>query len=340
MISSAQGWPIWQGTFLPFGYEYNPQLTANHYKFAGYEHDDESGLENANDRQYGSQWARFTSPDPVSGSITNPQTLNKYVYSINSPLKYADPSGANAVNEFQLGGEGSTSWSDFGNPGGGGGVDDWGSGWEGGDLGPTTWDSNLISPGWGYAASSDIQQAAGAYVASVNYTNEEISINNGDVLQRGPGGTYYNPDMAGAAAAELAFANGAANNSAGATDNHEYASNVYQTDKGTYGYTSLQRGPECAQGCKWIPSFSTPVNTSLVGSAHNHPAGGFGDTSFSVADIDTFTSNRIDGYLGTSPGDRVVKFDFSLNGPFLQSNGKPPICVLTGASKVDIPTCN
>lgn len=36
---------------------------------------------------------RFLSPDSVSGSILNPQTLNLYVYVMNNPLKYNDPTG-------------------------------------------------------------------------------------------------------------------------------------------------------------------------------------------------------------------------------------------------------
>jgi hypothetical protein len=50
-------------------------------------------LENANDRQYGSQWARFTSPDPMAGFISDPQTLNRYSYLENSPLTGRDPTG-------------------------------------------------------------------------------------------------------------------------------------------------------------------------------------------------------------------------------------------------------
>ncbi len=79
---------------MPFGYEYNAQATVSAYKFAGYEHDAESGLENANLRQLSSQLARFTSPDPLSGSISDPQSLNRYAYARNNPLKFVDPSGA------------------------------------------------------------------------------------------------------------------------------------------------------------------------------------------------------------------------------------------------------
>ena len=42
LMTSAQGWPIWQGTFLPFGEEYNPQISTNHYKYGGHERDSET----------------------------------------------------------------------------------------------------------------------------------------------------------------------------------------------------------------------------------------------------------------------------------------------------------
>jgi hypothetical protein len=36
---------------------------------------------------------RFTSPDPVAGSIFNPQSLNMYAYVWNNPLRLTDPTG-------------------------------------------------------------------------------------------------------------------------------------------------------------------------------------------------------------------------------------------------------
>jgi len=36
---------------------------------------------------------RFMSPDPVAGNRANPQSLNRYTYALNNPLKYIDPTG-------------------------------------------------------------------------------------------------------------------------------------------------------------------------------------------------------------------------------------------------------
>src|SRR5712671_5956685 len=45
LLTNGNGYPVWQGTFLPFGEEYNPQITDNHYKFTGKERDNETGLD-------------------------------------------------------------------------------------------------------------------------------------------------------------------------------------------------------------------------------------------------------------------------------------------------------
>jgi len=43
---------------------------------------------------------RFTSPDPISGTvlhILNPQRWNMYAYALNNPLTYTDPDGRDAI---------------------------------------------------------------------------------------------------------------------------------------------------------------------------------------------------------------------------------------------------
>src|SRR5258708_32050050 len=35
LMTSDGGWPVWQGTFLPYGEEYKPPITTHHYKFTG-----------------------------------------------------------------------------------------------------------------------------------------------------------------------------------------------------------------------------------------------------------------------------------------------------------------
>ncbi len=65
----------------------------NDYKFTGKELDDETGLYYYGARYYDADLSRFVSRDTWAGIPTNPQTLNKYSYVKNNPLKYVDPSG-------------------------------------------------------------------------------------------------------------------------------------------------------------------------------------------------------------------------------------------------------
>jgi RHS repeat-associated protein len=54
-----------------------------------------SGTEHAQFRQYDSTVGIWMSPDPYLGSydLTNPQSLNRYIYALNNPLSLVDPFG-------------------------------------------------------------------------------------------------------------------------------------------------------------------------------------------------------------------------------------------------------
>jgi hypothetical protein len=58
-------------------------------------------LDFAEARYYNNQHGRFTAVDPLlaSGKSANPQTFNRYVYVMNSPLKFTDPSGMQAGSQ-------------------------------------------------------------------------------------------------------------------------------------------------------------------------------------------------------------------------------------------------
>lgn len=82
--------------FLPFGEE----LTRANYgndsvrqKFTGYERDNETGLDFAQARMYANRFGRFVGIDPVGPNLKNPQTLNRYQYCFNNPIRCFDKSG-------------------------------------------------------------------------------------------------------------------------------------------------------------------------------------------------------------------------------------------------------
>ncbi|MBI4743527.1 MAG: hypothetical protein HY776_01665 [Actinobacteria bacterium] len=55
--------------------------------------DDESGLYYFGTRYYDSETGRFITKDPDGGDVTDPQSLNPYVYVRNNPVNLVDPDG-------------------------------------------------------------------------------------------------------------------------------------------------------------------------------------------------------------------------------------------------------
>jgi RHS repeat-associated protein len=62
-------------------------------KFTGKERDSETGLDFFGARYYSGAQGRFTSVDPLGGELANPQSLNRYTYALNNPLRFTDPTG-------------------------------------------------------------------------------------------------------------------------------------------------------------------------------------------------------------------------------------------------------
>jgi RHS repeat-associated protein len=78
-------------TYLPFG-ETSTEQGSEHYLFNGKEQDT-TGLHYYGARYYDSDVGRFITKDPLQGRQTNPQSLNRYTYCLNNPLKIIDPWG-------------------------------------------------------------------------------------------------------------------------------------------------------------------------------------------------------------------------------------------------------
>jgi RHS repeat-associated protein len=99
--------------YLPFGEEIAPSIGGRSavpgydlndglkQKFTSKERDSENGLDFFGARYYSSTQGRFTGPDPMGGSSDNPQTLNRYSYVINNPLRFNDPTGLAAQDTHQ-----------------------------------------------------------------------------------------------------------------------------------------------------------------------------------------------------------------------------------------------
>ena len=78
-------------TYRPFGGKYSEEGSENHL-YTGKEKDS-SGLYYYGARYYDPDLGRFITRDQKYGKISQPQTLNKYTYCINNPIKYIDPDG-------------------------------------------------------------------------------------------------------------------------------------------------------------------------------------------------------------------------------------------------------
>jgi len=71
----------------------SPDLKGLDYSYTGLEYDQISDTYHAGMRQYSPKTGRFISKDIIMGHIMLPETLNRYVYCMSSPLKYVDRNG-------------------------------------------------------------------------------------------------------------------------------------------------------------------------------------------------------------------------------------------------------
>ncbi|MBU7019124.1 MAG: RHS repeat protein, partial [Theionarchaea archaeon] len=78
-------------TYRPFG-ELETEEGSEDYLFNGKEKDS-TEFYYYGARYYDPEIGRFATRDALSGFPANPQTLNKYTYCVNNPLKYVDPAG-------------------------------------------------------------------------------------------------------------------------------------------------------------------------------------------------------------------------------------------------------
>ncbi|HKW18904.1 MAG TPA: RHS repeat-associated core domain-containing protein [Terriglobales bacterium] len=81
-----------QGTY-PFGEPWYNNSNGSKWIFTTYERDPESGNDSALVRLYESSTGRFLSPDPLEGSVGDPQSWNRYAYVENDPINLTDASG-------------------------------------------------------------------------------------------------------------------------------------------------------------------------------------------------------------------------------------------------------
>ena len=95
MITDQAGNVCYDADYFPWGGEQHVYANGcpQNYKFSGKERDPDMGSDYFGARFYKYTMARFYSPDPLGGSLGDPQTLNRYTYVRNNPLRFTDPTG-------------------------------------------------------------------------------------------------------------------------------------------------------------------------------------------------------------------------------------------------------
>ena len=90
---ASGGSPLVRHDYFPFG-ESTSFLTGDPRRFTGAELDSETGFHYLGARYYRNVFGRFTSADdPGYMNVFQPQSMNRYAYVLNNPLRYVDPTG-------------------------------------------------------------------------------------------------------------------------------------------------------------------------------------------------------------------------------------------------------
>jgi len=101
IITNQAGNLISNCEYLPYGeFSTKSGINATNYYFTGKELDDETGLMFYGARYYDPQIGRFTQADPTIQFPYNLQSLNRYSYCLNNPLRYIDPTGYGIFDDF------------------------------------------------------------------------------------------------------------------------------------------------------------------------------------------------------------------------------------------------
>jgi len=98
LTTSETGSIVTEMQYKPFGEQIG--ATDERYTYNGKELD-ETGLYYYGARYYDSEIGRFLTRDPLRGKKEAPQTLNRYMYCLNNPLKYIDPAGTDPIDTVE-----------------------------------------------------------------------------------------------------------------------------------------------------------------------------------------------------------------------------------------------
>ena len=101
LLTDSDGFQVKRLEYTPFGTTYLEEGEVNtNYRYTGKELDSSTGLYYYGARYYDTRLGRFITADPIIQRPYDPQTLNRYSYCRNNPLKYTDPTGYGWFKKF------------------------------------------------------------------------------------------------------------------------------------------------------------------------------------------------------------------------------------------------
>lgn len=98
ILTDQNGQLVEKTTYYPFG-GIQSGGTQSKFLYTGQKRDSDTGLDYYNARYYNDQLGRFTQADTIVPDLYNPQSLNRYSYVQNNPLRYTDPTGHQFVDQ-------------------------------------------------------------------------------------------------------------------------------------------------------------------------------------------------------------------------------------------------
>jgi RHS repeat-associated protein len=101
VTTDTAGAKIGEQGHYSFGKSWYSASTTTKFQFTSYERDGESLNDYAIFRSHINRLGRFNSPDPVAGTLSNPQSLNRYGYVLNVPTSLVDPLGLSPFSLFE-----------------------------------------------------------------------------------------------------------------------------------------------------------------------------------------------------------------------------------------------
>lgn len=101
VMTDSNGNEIGEQGHFPYGETWYPSSPITKWEFTSYERDSESGNDYAMARSHVNRLGRFSSPDLLSGSTGDPQSLNRYTYVLDDPIHHVDPLGMDCEEPTQ-----------------------------------------------------------------------------------------------------------------------------------------------------------------------------------------------------------------------------------------------